>query len=94
MYRDPQHDSYIPLRPPKAQSTMNCIFKTVLVLLCENLTRSWSLGPHLEGGNESGISCPLGMNPSLVTSYFTSSVVELGCPVASVRVGSQEKAGI
>lgn len=75
VYSDRHHDSHIPLRPPKAQSTMHCILKTILVLLCWNLTRRWSLAPHLEGGNQSDSSCPLGMNPSAGSSF-----VKLGCP--------------
>lgn len=34
-----------------------------------NLTRRWSLAPHLEGGNQSGISCLLGMKPSAGFNY-------------------------
>lgn len=84
VYSDPRHDSYIPLRPPKAQSNMHCIFKTVLVLLCENLTRRWGLGPHLEGANQSGIFGPLGINPSAGSSQklFNFFFVKLGCPAA------------
>lgn len=52
---DPQHNSYMLLRPPQAQSTMQCIFETTVLLLCENLARkweSWGVGPDLEGGNK------------------------------------------
>lgn len=50
-HSDPQHDSYIPLRPPKAKSTMHCTFKTMVVLLCEDLDQKVR---RLRSGSSSG----------------------------------------
>lgn len=81
VHSDPRHDSYSPLR----QSTVHCIFKTVLVLLCGSLTRRWSLGPHLEGGNQSSISCLLGMKPSAGSNYkLLNFLCEAGLPCSQV----------